>query len=695
MPTFLVRWPNDEVVLAKAPSKRVLMATLDTVNDPSCCEIKEFDGSFAVSFRPAARWSNLPERAPCAAAQRQRRAAAKPVVQQRNRVEPEPRLGAGLLSDDMSARWRAGKLDCTADLRLRSEDGAEFLTHRSILACRSDFMQTVFSNQAAFAELPRSDAEDHLPVLALEVASHTLEALLEMIYTDHVPAALLPSQSRRDHGFCPPKTDEKALSSLERSDRLLRLLLLTDQLMASSLKRALESVVSSSLSSVATEYLSHWHVSNEACLAAVDLLVGAAESCVAIGVDGLFSRAIALLAAHRVAIPPGKLEGLDERVSAALRENVDSNPPAPCGLVSLPYSVQVARSTAMGWVNVLEPLVCEDVREATRFASRDAGGDARAAAVAAVGERKALATDTQLRAKEAAAAAGVPEAQAAAAESQKAAGNLAFKTAQYARAVELYSAAIDLNPHRVEYFTNRAIARLRLVPAAAKDALEDAESALRLDPLYWKAYARKSAALRALKREPEALSTLVVGMDVATSDAPLERLLKEAVRAQSMAVAEHEFLASNVVGDNIARFLWDSGPMVPLQLTTVSEFPDAMGEHRGLQNAIDRLFFPKAAKLSQTAIEQSHSTSFDEPAEAAIGEIELKAAVVHDCVAKRAKAIEKDSLRYLSWLRGDKMAGLELSGNSFAAQQAAAGFTPTDPLEMFRYAGLAAAQGLT
>eukprot|EP01043_Picozoa_sp_COSAG02_P109380 COSAG02_NODE_45454_length_357_cov_0.596899_1_plen_42_part_10 len=41
MPTFLVRWPNDEVVLTTADSRHDVLQMLDDIADPSNCTITQ------------------------------------------------------------------------------------------------------------------------------------------------------------------------------------------------------------------------------------------------------------------------------------------------------------------------------------------------------------------------------------------------------------------------------------------------------------------------------------------------------------------------------------------------------------------------------------------------------------------------------------------------------------------------------
>lgn len=55
----------------------------------------------------------------------------------------------------------------------------------------------------------------------------------------------------------------------------------------------------------------------------------------------------------------------------------------------------------------------------------------------------------------------------------------------YAKAVEGYSRAIELNPKKAVYYANRAFAQMRLEQYGA--AILDATAAIELDPTYVKA----------------------------------------------------------------------------------------------------------------------------------------------------------------------------------------------------------------
>ncbi|KAI5741034.1 hypothetical protein M8J76_009768 [Diaphorina citri] len=81
------------------------------------------------------------------------------------------------------------------------------------------------------------------------------------------------------------------------------------------------------------------------------------------------------------------------------------------------------------------------------------------------------------------------------AEKLKAEANEHFKNQAYNKAIELYSAAIEVNPTAI-YYANRSFAYLKT--EAIGYALNDASKAIELDQTYTKAYYRRAAAYMSL-----------------------------------------------------------------------------------------------------------------------------------------------------------------------------------------------------
>jgi stress-induced-phosphoprotein 1 len=90
-------------------------------------------------------------------------------------------------------------------------------------------------------------------------------------------------------------------------------------------------------------------------------------------------------------------------------------------------------------------------------------------------------------------------------------GNKAFAAKDYDKAIQLFSAAIALDPSNHVLFSNRSAAK-----AGKKlwtGALEDAEQVVTLNPSWGKGYARKGAALHGSRRYDEAIAAYEKGLE--------------------------------------------------------------------------------------------------------------------------------------------------------------------------------------
>ena len=76
----------------------------------------------------------------------------------------------------------------------------------------------------------------------------------------------------------------------------------------------------------------------------------------------------------------------------------------------------------------------------------------------------------------------------------------------YAKAVELYSEAIELNENSAIYFSNRAFCHMKMENYGL--ALIDANDAINIDPNYPKGYYRKADANIAMNKYKDALESL-------------------------------------------------------------------------------------------------------------------------------------------------------------------------------------------
>jgi stress-induced-phosphoprotein 1 len=99
-------------------------------------------------------------------------------------------------------------------------------------------------------------------------------------------------------------------------------------------------------------------------------------------------------------------------------------------------------------------------------------------------------------------------------------GNNAFKNKDYDTAIELYTKAIELDPKKEVYYSNRSGA----FAAANKleEALQDAEECLKVNPGFAKGYSRKGYALEVLGREEEAAEAYDAGLKVDPNNKELQ-----------------------------------------------------------------------------------------------------------------------------------------------------------------------------
>lgn len=81
--------------------------------------------------------------------------------------------------------------------------------------------------------------------------------------------------------------------------------------------------------------------------------------------------------------------------------------------------------------------------------------------------------------------------------------NLFVSEGDFNKAIELYSAAIDLNPNVAVYYGNRSISYLKT--ECYGYALSDATKAIELDKSYLKGYYRRAAAHMCLGKFKQAL----------------------------------------------------------------------------------------------------------------------------------------------------------------------------------------------
>lgn len=97
------------------------------------------------------------------------------------------------------------------------------------------------------------------------------------------------------------------------------------------------------------------------------------------------------------------------------------------------------------------------------------------------------------------------------AEAARNEGNDFFKAGKFADAVKSYTEAIKRLPTDPRAYNNRASAYQKLM--ALPEALKDAETAIKCDPTFIKAYIRKGLVQTAMKEHTQALESFQRGMD--------------------------------------------------------------------------------------------------------------------------------------------------------------------------------------
>ncbi|XP_072965076.1 serine/threonine-protein phosphatase 5 [Typha angustifolia] len=115
------------------------------------------------------------------------------------------------------------------------------------------------------------------------------------------------------------------------------------------------------------------------------------------------------------------------------------------------------------------------------------------------------------------------------AEELKTLANEAFKANKFSQAIELYSQAIELNESNAVYWANRAFAHTKLEEYGS--AVQDATTAIEIDPKYSKGYYRRGAAYLAMGKFKEALKDFQQVKRICPKDPDATRKLKECEKA--------------------------------------------------------------------------------------------------------------------------------------------------------------------
>lgn len=148
-------------------------------------------------------------------------------------------------------------------------------------------------------------------------------------------------------------------------------------------------------------------------------------------------------------------------------------------------------------------------------------------------------------------------------------GNEAFKNKDYDKAIELYSKAIELDPKKEVYYSNRSGA----FAAANKleEALKDAEECLKVNPGFAKGYSRKGYALEMLGREEDAAEAYDSGLKVDPNNKELQD--KKAAISQRSDQSMGDFM--NLLNNpDIKKMMQENPQMLQTLLSNPALFKD-------------------------------------------------------------------------------------------------------------------------
>lgn len=117
------------------------------------------------------------------------------------------------------------------------------------------------------------------------------------------------------------------------------------------------------------------------------------------------------------------------------------------------------------------------------------------------------------------------------ADAWKAKGNAALSAGNAQEAVACYTKAIELNPNDHVFFSNRSAAYLSMDDA--QHALEDADACIKVKGDWAKGYARKGAALHALRQYDDAIAAYEQGLGVEANNAACLNGIDEVKKAKA------------------------------------------------------------------------------------------------------------------------------------------------------------------
>lgn len=103
----------------------------------------------------------------------------------------------------------------------------------------------------------------------------------------------------------------------------------------------------------------------------------------------------------------------------------------------------------------------------------------------------------------------------------------------FSKAMRMYTKALELDAGNAILYSNRSAAHFNT--RQFSESLEDAESAILCDSMWWKAYKRKGLALIHMQRYEEAIQALEEGLRIVGKNAEMEKNLEFAKACQEQA----------------------------------------------------------------------------------------------------------------------------------------------------------------
>jgi tetratricopeptide (TPR) repeat protein len=152
------------------------------------------------------------------------------------------------------------------------------------------------------------------------------------------------------------------------------------------------------------------------------------------------------------------------------------------------------------------------------------------------------------------------------AEKAKEDGNKAFAKGDFALATENFTLAINLDPNNHVYYANRSAALLKM--AKLDDALDDADRAIKINPLYAKGHLRKGQALAIIGR----IDLAVTAMEEAVRLDPNNESLQEAL-------AGTKRMKSGLLGEGLEAASWQCSDVALGQIEAEVPKQGKPGDH--------------------------------------------------------------------------------------------------------------------